>query len=84
MVAEAHQIKVEELWLDKDVLAARFDNRYLSQKAKKITDSNPLIVKYLAGALPDEIIQAQESEAAESEVSRSLNRSGSVDKRGPN
>jgi hypothetical protein len=79
LVVEANQIKVEELWLDKDILATRFDNRYIAEKVKRSIDGNPLIVKYLEGPLPDEIIQAQESEAAESQVSKST-----VDRRGPN
>jgi hypothetical protein len=77
LVVQEHQVKVEELWLDKDVLAVRFDNRYLTQKARRGIDGNALIQKYLDGPLPDEMVKV--SEAAENQVSK-----GNIDKRGPN
>ena len=43
LVVQEHQVKVEELWLDKEVLAVRFDNRYLTQKARRGIDGNSLI-----------------------------------------
>lgn len=36
-----------------------FDNRYISEKVKRENEGNPVILKYVDGPLPEEIIQAQ-------------------------
>jgi hypothetical protein len=52
-----------------------FDNRYLSEKIKRENEGNPVMLKYMDGPLPEEVIQAQLESAGQSEQSS--------DKRGP-
>ena len=50
--------KESEVWLDTEILAQYFDKKYVTEKTKKVTEGDPVMNKYLAQPLPDEVLEA--------------------------
>ena len=70
---------LEEIWLDSERLAQYFDKKFETEKMKKVTEGDPVINKYLAQALPDEVLEAERElqikQGTASKLSRASKRS---------